>query len=97
MAMRLLILSLTCVAACNMPTYPNRYAPAETVTVDGMRFRVFHTLSEAEAYRLNPMWRPKYEVVSRAGISAIETASGCRVNPAKVQGDAAKIAAELVC
>jgi len=90
-------LLLVLLAACNMPTYANLGAPSKTLTAQGLKFKIIYTATEAEAYRLTPMLKPRYDLVRAAGIEAIETATTCRVNPSRVTGDPAKLTAELIC
>lgn len=95
--MRALPLFLIFLTACTAPTFRNLNAPSRDVTAQGLDFRVYYTLAEAEAYRLTPMLKPRYSIVQPAAIEAMEQASGCKVDRSRLQGDPAKFVADLIC
>ena len=91
------LVALSILAACNGPSPALIGTPAQEITVDGARFRVFVQGERAEAVRLNFEFPANVRTVFPRAITAIKTVSGCDVDPAAVTGDAALIKARLDC
>ena len=92
-----LVAMLLGLAGCDSPSPGFGGYPKREVTVDGSRFSVHYSPYRAEAIRLNPEWPPRRaEIVARAE-RAIALASGCKVVPGSVRGDAALVKADLKC
>lgn len=88
---------LLAAAACDSPSPGFARAPALPVEVEGSRFTVRVQEGEAEAIRLSREWAPTLGSVAPRAVAAIERASGCRVRPGTLTGDAAVVRAALDC
>ncbi len=99
--MRRALALLALLAACGQPSPLSPFAglPAQRVAVGGSEFSVRATASEAQAVRRgfdpNAMFQ-REAIATRAGL-AMERASGCRVVPGTLRGDAVIIEAEMDC
>jgi hypothetical protein len=99
--MRRALILLVPLAACDSPSPLSPFAglPAQRVAIEGSEFSVRATTSEAQAVRrdfdLNAAF-DRTAIATRAGL-AMERASGCRVVPGTLAGDAVIIEAELDC
>lgn len=84
-------------AACDSPSPRFQGVAARQVTVDGSRFSVRATRSEAEAIRVNGEWRARRGAVVAKAAVAIEQASGCAVRKGSLHGDTNIVKARLNC
>ena len=92
--MRLIpILLLLC--ACHAPGPHFRNVPAVRVTVSGSTFDVRVRDKLGEAIRTNAQYAPRLGPIADRAKTAIELASGCRVQ--RLKGDQAQIIGELDC
>jgi hypothetical protein len=93
--MRIPVLALFLLAACNTPPLGFQGIPATTVIIDGSVFDIRVRDSRASAIRTNREWAPRLEFVEHKARIAIERVSGCKV--AQLVGDAASMLASLSC
>lgn len=93
----LFILCALMLTACNGPSRDMRGATMTEITVEGADFRVFISGNRAQAVRTNFEFPANVRTVFPRAIIAMETVSGCRIDPATVTGDAAMISAPLFC
>ena len=90
----LLVLAL---CACDGPSGGFAGVAPVVVTSDGSTFSVRIRGDAAEAVRTNMEFAPSLAAVAPRAVDAIERASGCRVAPGSVTGDAAMVRADLDC
>jgi hypothetical protein len=92
---RVLLLSLFLLSACNTagPEFAG-IAPTR-VTVDGSAFDVRVAGERAEALRVNPQYAPRFGPIRARAAFAMAQVSGCRV--LKIEGDQAQATAVLSC
>jgi len=93
--MRLSVLSVFLLAACDTPSTTFRGAPVQRITVAQSTFDVRVLDRRAEAIRLNGEWAPRLAAVELRARIAIETVSGCKVT--RLRGDQAIMIADLKC
>ena len=93
--MRLSVLSVFLLAACDTPSTTFRGAPVQRITVAQSTFDVRVLDRRAEAIRLNGEWAPRLAAVKPRARIAIETVSGCKVR--RLRGDQVMISADLKC
>ena len=91
------ILAVFLLASCNTPSVDKLGAPFRMVEAQGLKFKVYFTSTEAEAFRLTPLYPPRLARITPAAEEAITRASGCRVVAGTLRGDPAKLEADLVC
>jgi hypothetical protein len=96
-----LLLLLLPLAACDSPDPRSDFAglPPTRIALDGATFSVRVAGTQAQAVRTNFDLRAGIrgrEILPRAGL-AMERASGCRVRPGSLKGDAAVAEARLDC
>ena len=89
-----LLLMLT---ACASPSPRFMGGERTEITIEGMAFTVFRRGSEVEVYRTGFAVLPRQRDVFTRAITAIETATGCRVRPRSMTGDAALVRASIDC
>ncbi|MEM6729173.1 MAG: hypothetical protein AAF618_11785 [Pseudomonadota bacterium] len=90
-----LLVVLSALAACNMPSGPFQGAEAREVTVDGSTYRVFQRGNAAQALRVNSELRPNQGADAKIR-RAIQTATGCRV-VGGLSGDVVMANAKVAC
>ena len=93
--MRLSVLTVFLLAACDTPSTPFRGVPVQRIIVDQSTFDVRVLDRRAEAIRLNGEWAPRLAAVEPRARIAIETVSGCKVR--RLRGDQAMMIADLKC
>lgn len=93
----ILLVSVMLLTACNGPSREMRGAVMQEITVEGADFRVFILGNRAEAVRTNFEFPATVASVFPRAIIAMETVSGCRIDPATATGDPAVIRAVLDC
>ena len=93
--MRLVLLCLLLLSACNTAGPHFRGLPATTVTVDGSTFDVRVNGDLAEAIRTNTQYAPRFGPIRDRAARAMQTVSGCMVK--EVRGDQAVATGILDC
>ncbi|NNK78282.1 MAG: hypothetical protein HKP40_06175 [Litoreibacter sp.] len=88
---------LMLLSACNTSGVPVWNGQSTVVQSGAHRFRVVHTRTRAEAYRINPILRPKTREVLPAAVNAIDQVTGCAVDRTSLRGDVALVKADLIC
>ena len=76
------LLPLFLLAACASPAPQFFGAVRHDLTLDGIRFAVFHKDDRAEVVRLGYLTRAERAPVQALMVRAAEQATGCRVRPA---------------
>lgn len=96
--MRLAIVMLVLLAACDSPSLLFRSSPPEVVEVAGYEFTVRIAGEEVESIRTNRVRPPPsaQQVLAAAAI-AMQRVSGCTVKTGTLRGDAAIQRAQLAC
>ena len=84
-------------AGCDGPSAEFAGLPPRIVEVEGSTFRVWVDGPRAEALRTNAEASFTLAAVAPRAARAMEMASGCRVVPGSIEGDAAMIRAALDC
>ena len=93
--MRMMLLLLTVLAACNTAGPRFRGLPARTVTIDGSTFDVRVNGRLAEAIRTNAEYAPRFGPIKDKAGQAMQLVSGCKVK--EVRGDQAVATGVLDC
>ena len=94
---RLIAIGLLLLANCSSPS--PEYADADRVEI-GVGDRVFHvysTASSAQAIRTNREWGAERASVASDAATAIERATGCKVDEGSLEGDLGVVNAEIAC
>ncbi len=92
-----LILAAVILTGCSTPGVQVWGGVSQAVDAGGYSFKVNHTLERAEAYRTSFELRPKAGPIFIAAVQAMEQASGCKVDKTTINGDVARIVADLKC
>lgn len=93
--MRLTVLAILALTACNTPSLDFAGQPATQVTVAGSTFAIRVADRRAEAIRLTPGYAPRLGPIGARAAFAMEQVSGCKVT--KIKGDAAVVYGTLRC
>jgi hypothetical protein len=93
--MRLILISLIFLTACNTAGPRFRGLPATTVTIDGSTFDVRVNGRLAEAIRTNTQYAPRFGPIRDRAGRAMQMVSGCTVK--EVRGDQAQATGILDC
>lgn len=93
--MRLALLCILLLSACNTAGPHFRGLPATTVTVDGSTFDVRVNGDLAEAIRTNTQYAPRFGPIRDRAARAMQMVSGCTVK--EVRGDQAVATGILDC
>ncbi|MFY0690565.1 MAG: hypothetical protein JXR14_01430 [Paracoccaceae bacterium] len=94
---RALAILLCLLAACNSSGVPVWNGQSTVVQSGAHRFRVVYSHSRAEAYRINPVLRPKMREVLPDAVAAIRQVTGCAIDRSSLRGDVALVKADLIC
>ena len=92
-----LVFTIVSLAGCDSPSPRMRGAAAQTVEVAGSTFGVHWLGSEVEIYRTSMEFMPRLGEVMAKAEQAVEIATGCRVVPGSLKGDAALMVARIDC
>ena len=100
--MRLLLLfCLTLLSACASPAPAYFDATRHDITLQGIRFAVFHDGNSAEVIRLGYLTRRERAGVPELMVQAAERTTGCRVIPnslrSRIPGDTGEARVALDC
>lgn len=99
--MRLIFALLFLLTACASPAPGFFGAKRHDITLDGIRFAVFHNGSEAEVIRLGYLTRKARAPVPELMVQAVEKTTGCRVIPnsltTRLPGDTGEARLSLRC
>ncbi|MEY8830940.1 hypothetical protein AB9K34_21425 [Sedimentitalea sp. XS_ASV28] len=93
--LRLVLLLLPWLGACNAPASYFHGIPATRVTVAGSIFDIRVRGDLAEAIRVNPQYAPRPGPLPAKARFAMAQVSGCKV--VRVRGDQAQMTGELSC
>ena len=93
--MKLWVLTVLLLAACDTPSRAYKGVPASRVSVDESVFDIRINENRAEAIRINAEWAPSLKAIEPRAVAAIEQASGCKVK--RLRGDQAMMIADLKC
>lgn len=97
----LMILPLLLLAACASPAPGFIGATRHDITLEGIRFTVFHKDSQAEVIRLGYLTRRQRAPVPELMVRAAEQTTGCAVIPnslrTRIPGDTGEARLSLRC
>ncbi len=83
--------------ACSSPSLKFSGIPPVQVTVEDSIFDVYSNGQEVQAIRVNFQVLPSMSTTIARAISAIESATGCKVVPSSISGDQALVKAKITC
>lgn len=92
---------LILLTACETPHYTMMGASKQDITLQGIRFVVFHKDTEAEVLRMGYLTRAERAQVPALMAEAAERTTGCRVIPdsmrTRIPGDTGEAMFDLDC
>ncbi|MEE9454768.1 MAG: hypothetical protein V3V13_10350 [Paracoccaceae bacterium] len=83
--------------ACSSPSLKFSGISPVQVAVEGSVFDVYSNGKEVQAIRVNFQVLPSMSTTIARAISAIESATGCKVVPSSITGDQALVKANITC
>lgn len=84
-------------AACSSPGLEYRGVDPVRVPVGPFTYDVYRLGAKAQVIRVNSMLLPDTAEAMAGAVLAAEAATGCAVNPASIEGDAALVKLRLSC